>query len=195
MHGANRLGGNSLSDLLVFGRRAGIGATAYAAGLARAPAPDPAAIDECCASALSFFDHEGGENPYTVHHALQDTMQSLVGIIRTEAELVHAIEILDELDERARLVAVEGHRQFNPAWHLALELESMLTVARATTLAAIARRESRGGHTRDDFPDADAEHFAKVNIVARLEEGATTVVEEPRAALPDELAALLADGH
>jgi succinate dehydrogenase / fumarate reductase flavoprotein subunit len=119
-------------------------------------------------------------------------MQSLVGIIRTEAELVRAVELLDELDGRARAVAVEGPRQFNPAWHLALDLQSMLAVARATTLAAIARRESRGGHTRDDYPDPDPEHFGKLNMVVRLDKGTVTVTERPIPPMPDELAALLA---
>ncbi len=194
MHGANRLGGNSLSDLLVFGRRAGIGAVEYARGLSHTPTPDPAAVEAGAADALARFDHDGGENPYTLHHELQEAMQSLVGIIRTASELARALELLDEFDGRARRVGVDGHRQFNPAWHLALDLESMLAVARATTLAAIARRESRGGHTRDDFPLADPEHFAKVNMVVRLADGAAEVSERPVAALPDELAALLGEG-
>jgi len=122
-------------------------------------------------------------------------MQSLVGIIRTASELERAVEILDELDGRARRVAVEGHRQFNPAWHLALDLEAMLAVARATTLSAIARRESRGGHTRDDYPDPDPEHFGKVNMVVHLAGGDVTVAERPVAPMPAELARLLGDGH
>ena len=190
MHGANRLGGNSLSDLLVFGRRAGMGAAEYARGRG-AVEPDPAAVERFATAALSYFDHEGGENPYAVHHDLQEAMQTLVGIIRTETELRRALEALGELEDRARLCAVEGHRQFNPAWHLALDLESMLAVARATTLSAIARRESRGGHTRDDYPAADPGHFENVNMVVRLEKGAIAVSEQPRAALPADLAALL----
>jgi succinate dehydrogenase / fumarate reductase flavoprotein subunit len=192
MHGANRLGGNSLSDLLVFGRRAGIGAFEYAQGLAHPTASDPAEVELAIAAALGFFDHKGTENAYAVHQDLQEAMQSLVGIIRTEAELVRAVELLDELDGRARAVAVEGQRQFNPAWHLALDLQSMLAVARATTLAAIARRESRGGHTRDDYPDPDPEHFGKLNMVVRLDKGTVTVTERPIPPMPDELAALLA---
>ena len=192
MHGANRLGGNSLSDLLVFGRRAGIGAFEYARGLADAPVPDQGEAERAAAEALEFFDHEGAENPYAVQQDLQEAMQSLVGIIRTETELVTALALLDELDVRAREVAVEGHRQFNPAWHLALDLQSMLAVARATTLAAIARRESRGGHTRDDYPDPDPEHFGKLNLIVRLDQGTVTVIERPIPPMPDELAALLA---
>jgi succinate dehydrogenase / fumarate reductase flavoprotein subunit len=190
MHGANRLGGNSLSDLLVFGRRAGIGAAEYVKRL-RPAAPDVAALERSATAALAYFENEGGENPYVVHDAVAETMQSLVGIIRTAAELEAALERLDELDEQRRRVAVAGHRQFNPAWHLALDLESMLVVARSTTLSAIARRESRGGHTRDDYPASDPEHFATVNIVTRLANGAVTVAEEERPALPAELAALL----
>jgi succinate dehydrogenase / fumarate reductase flavoprotein subunit len=191
MHGANRLGGNSLSDLLVFGRRAGIAAAEYARGLPRAPKPDPAAVEAALAAALACFENASGENPYSLHHELQETMQSLVGIIRTESELISALELLDELDARAGALVVAGQRRFNPAWHLALDLESMLTVARAATLAALARRESRGGHARDDYPDADPEHFAKVNIVVRELAGAVTVSEEPIAAMPADLAALI----
>jgi succinate dehydrogenase / fumarate reductase flavoprotein subunit len=190
MHGANRLGGNSLSDLLVFGRRAGIAAAEHAKGLPQDPQPDPAAVEAALAAALAFLANENGENPYSLHHELQETMQSLVGIIRTESELERALELLDGLDERATALVVAGQRRFNPAWHLALDLESMLIVARATTLAALARRESRGGHTRDDYPDADPEHFAKVNIVVRTTAGTVTVSEEPLAAMPAELAAL-----
>ena len=191
MHGANRLGGNSLSDLLVFGRRAGIGAAEHALAPGRRPESDPGAIDRETSSALGYFDRDSGESPYTVHAELQETMQSLVGIIRTQDELERAVELLGELDERARAIAVAGRRQFNSAWHLALDLESMLTVARATTLAAIARRESRGGHTRDDYPDPDPEHFGKVNLVVRRRRGETTVAEEPIVPMPAELAALL----
>ncbi|MGD0895690.1 MAG: fumarate reductase/succinate dehydrogenase flavoprotein subunit [Acidimicrobiales bacterium] len=195
MHGANRLGGNSLSDLLVFGRRAGMAAAEHARGLARTLEPDPAVIERRAAEALAYFDHAGGESPYAVHHELQEAMHSLVGIIRTASELERAVEILDELDGRARRVAVEGHRQFNPAWHLALDLEAMLAVARATTLSAIARRESRGGHTRDDYPDPDPEHFGKVNMVVQLAGGDATVAERPVAPMPAELAELLEEGH
>ncbi|HUZ20091.1 MAG TPA: fumarate reductase/succinate dehydrogenase flavoprotein subunit [Acidimicrobiales bacterium] len=194
MHGANRLGGNSLSDLLVFGRRAGRYAAEHALAATGDVVIDEAQVAEVTGEALSFFDHEGGENPYALHQELQETMQSLVGIIRTEPELVEALGRLDELDERAARVQVEGHRQFNPGWHLALDVQSMLAVARCTTLGAIERRESRGGHTRDDYPAPDPE-LAKVNMVTRLADGRVAVVREPLPAMPDELKALFEEDH
>jgi succinate dehydrogenase / fumarate reductase flavoprotein subunit len=194
LHGANRLGGNSLSDLLVFGRRAGAAAGDRALGIAEPAGLDEsqvtAAIDHC----LSFFSNEGVENPYKVHQDLQDTMQSLVGIIRTEDELQEALRVLDVLDARAKAVTVEGHVQFNPGWHLALDLESMLAVSRCTTLGAIERRESRGGHTRDDYQKPDPE-LEKVNMVLRYSDGEVKVTPEPKPDLPDELAALLEEAH
>jgi succinate dehydrogenase / fumarate reductase, flavoprotein subunit len=188
MHGANRLGGNSLSDLLVFGRRAGLAAADYALGRPAAEI-DETAVSEVTEHALSFFEHDGGENPYTLHQDLQDTMQDLVGIIRTEAELLEAKEKLVELGERAAKVSVEGNRSFNPGWHLALDLESMLACARCTTLSAIERQESRGGHTREDYPTADPE-LEKVNMVTRLRGGDVVVTEEPKPVMPADLAAL-----
>ncbi len=194
MHGANRLGGNSLSDLLVFGRRAGQYAAEHALGLDGAPQLDEAQVEAITASALSLFDGTG-DNPYAVHQQLQESMQSLVGIIRTESELVEAKERLGELEERAAAVSVEGHRQFNPGWHLGLDLRSMLAVARCTTGSAIERKESRGGHTRDDYRESDPEHFGKVNMVSRLRDGVVTVTEEPLPEMPPELAALFEEGH
>jgi succinate dehydrogenase / fumarate reductase, flavoprotein subunit len=195
MHGANRLGGNSLSDLLVFGRRAGQYAAESALGHPGDVVLDEAQITEITKTALDAFEHEGGENPYTVHHALQDTMQDLVGIIRTESELVDAREQLGVFDDRASKVGVEGHRQFNPGWHLALDLESMLAVARCTTLSAIERKESRGGHTRDDYPDPDPDYFGTVNMVTRLRDGEVTVTPEPLPQMPDELQVLFEEAH
>jgi succinate dehydrogenase / fumarate reductase, flavoprotein subunit len=195
MHGANRLGGNSLSDLLVFGRRAGQYAAESALGKSGDVTLDDAQITEVTATALEAFDHDSGENPYAVHYALQDTMQDLVGIIRTESELVEAREKLGEFDERAATVGVEGHRQFNPGWHLALDLESMLAVARCTTLSAIERKESRGGHTRDDYPDPDPEYFGTVNMVTRLRDGEVTVTPEPLPQMPEELQVLFEEAH
>ncbi len=194
MHGANRLGGNSLSDLLVFGRRAGLAAAEHALGSGEV-ALDLAQADEVIAEALAPFGRERGENPYAVHHDLQETMQDLVGIIRTESELLEADEKLDELEQRAGVVSVEGHRQFNPGWHLALDLQSMLAVARCTTRAATARKESRGGHTRDDYPNPDPE-LAKLNMVTRLDpSGAVTVAPEPLPEMPEELKALFDEEH
>jgi succinate dehydrogenase / fumarate reductase flavoprotein subunit len=190
MHGANRLGGNSLSDLLVFGRRAGLAAAEHALGLPGKPVPDEAKVAEITGYALGFFANEGGENPYAVHQALQETMQDLVGIIRTASELDEAKDKLVELAERAKKVSVEGNVSFNPGWHMALDLESMLACANCTTLGAIERKESRGGHTREDFPKPDPE-LEKVNMVTRIREGAFTVTPEPKPVMPDELAKLL----
>ncbi|NKY47000.1 fumarate reductase/succinate dehydrogenase flavoprotein subunit [Nocardia cerradoensis] len=158
MHGSNRLGGNSLSDLLVFGRRAGLGAATYVEQLAQRPAVADADIDAAAKSALAPFDPPAtgtGENPYTLHTDLQQTMNDLVGIIRKEHELEQAIGRLGELRERYDSVTVEGHRQFNPGWHLALDLRNMLLVSECVAQAALLRTESRGGHTRDDHPQMD----------------------------------------
>jgi succinate dehydrogenase / fumarate reductase, flavoprotein subunit len=195
MHGANRLGGNSLSDLLVFGRRAGEAAGKAALGETSTARADDGAIEAIADHALSYFSNGGGENPYAVHRDLQDTMQSLVGIIRTESELQEALRLLDEYDKRAAEVNVEGNRQFNPGWHLALDLESMLTVARAVTLAAIERKESRGAQTRDDYPLPDPDHYGKMNMVVRFDDGIVTVHEEPLPQMPDELRALIDEAH
>ena len=151
MHGSNRLGGNSLSDLLVFGRRAGAAAAEHARGRQGVELPDEALADAARA-ALAPFDREGGENPYTVQHDLQQTMHDLVGIIRTAPEMEQALERIAALKERVANLSVEGHRQYNPGWHLALDLPHMLVVSECIARAALEREESRGGHTRDDFP-------------------------------------------
>ncbi|MFQ5471802.1 MAG: fumarate reductase/succinate dehydrogenase flavoprotein subunit, partial [Dehalococcoidia bacterium] len=166
MHGANRLGGNSLSDLLVFGRRAGLGAAEYAQGLSSAPSLDEGAVQEVVADMLGHFGRAGSENPYSVQQDLQETMQKLVGIIRQESELKQAIEKLQVLKERARNTGVEGNRQYNPGWHLAMDLRSLLTVSEAIAKAALERKESRGAHTRDDYPNPE-EEFGKVNVVVK----------------------------
>src|SRR6266705_2479996 len=185
MHGANRLGGNSLSDLLVFGRRAGLGAAEYAKGLAAAPQADASQAEAMAAEALAPFEREQGENPYTIQHDLQDTMQELVGIIRTEGELKAALEKLHVLKERAGRVRVEGNRQYNPGWHLALDLRSLLTVSECVAMAALERKESRGGHTRDDYPKPDPE-FGKLNVVLRQRAvgGEITLTREPLPKIP-----------
>ncbi|MEU6219575.1 FAD-binding protein, partial [Streptomyces sp. NPDC047022] len=181
MHGSNRLGGNSLSDLLVFGRRAGRHAAEYAAGLAEGrPLMDDAQIDAAAAEALRPFSAEGPapgedaekqsrppENPYALHQELQQTMNDLVGIIRREGEMAQALEKLAELRVRARRAGVEGHRQFNPGWHLALDLRNMLLVSECVARAALERTESRGGHTREDFPGMDRA-WRRVNLLCRL---------------------------
>ncbi|MEV6776022.1 fumarate reductase/succinate dehydrogenase flavoprotein subunit [Streptomyces syringium] len=182
MHGSNRLGGNSLSDLLVFGRRAGLHAAEYATGYASAdrPAPGGSDIDLAEAEALRPFSAEGSppgtepgrppENPYTLHQELQQTMNDLVGIIRREAEMRQALEKLSQLRDRAGRAGVEGHRQFNPGWHLAIDLRNMLLVSECVARAALERRESRGGHTRDDYPDMER-RWRRVNLVCRLSGG------------------------
>ena len=198
MHGANRLGGNSLSDLLVFGRRAGTGAADFAEGRTGVPTVDTAEVDAVAAEAFGALEREGGENPYDIHHDLQATMQSLVGIIRTGSELEEALERLEELKERTGKVAVGGGRSYNPGWNLATDLPSMLTVSTAVAQGALHRRESRGGHTREDFPNADPE-LGKVNFVQRQVDqrgyDAPIAIEaEPLPEMPAELRQLLEEG-
>jgi succinate dehydrogenase / fumarate reductase flavoprotein subunit len=188
MHGANRLGGNSLGDLLVFGRRAGLHAAEWAKDTP-APKVSDAQVDDYVRAALAPFEREGGENPYSLQRELQESMHALVGIIRTESELKEAIEKIGELRERAEHVSVEGHRQYNPGWHLANDLASLLSVAECIARSALLRKESRGGHTRDDYPKTDPE-FGKINHVSRLVDGKLEVVPEPLPEMPPELAAL-----
>lgn len=174
MHGSNRLGGNSLSDLLVFGRRAGLHAATYAQGLTGdRPAVPELQLDTAAAEALRPFSAEGQEdgavpeNPYTLHQELQQTMNDLVGIIRREGEMEEALRKLAALRVRARRAGVEGHRQFNPGWHLALDLRNMLLVSECVARAALERQESRGGHTREDHPAMDRE-WRRANLLCRL---------------------------
>jgi succinate dehydrogenase / fumarate reductase flavoprotein subunit len=194
MHGSNRLGGNSLSDLLVFGRRAGLDAAMYAMGQSDVPAVDAAAVEAATSEALAPFGRDEGENPYAIQQDLQDTMQRLVGIIRREDELKEAQKELAVLKERAGRVKVEGHRQYNPGWHLALDLGSLLTISECLTMAALERRESRGGHTRDDYPGTDDE-LGMVNMVIRRRDGELTIQPEPRSPMPDDLQALFEEQH
>jgi succinate dehydrogenase / fumarate reductase flavoprotein subunit len=192
LHGANRLGGNSLSDLLVFGRRAGQHAAEYARS-ARAPSVDAAELDCTAESMLAPFTQDSaGENPYTVHAELRRCMQNLVGIIRTESELLQARGELVKLRQRLEHVSVQGNRQYNPAWHLALDLGSMLTVSESITLAALERKESRGGHTRDDFPNVDPA-LGRVNVVTRRKDDGLICQLEPLAEMPDELRIIVED--
>ncbi|WP_405712268.1 fumarate reductase/succinate dehydrogenase flavoprotein subunit [Streptomyces xanthophaeus] len=167
MHGSNRLGGNSLSDLLVFGRRAGLHAAGYAASPGDRPAVSQAQVDAAAAEALApFHAVEGAENPYTLHQELQTAMNDLVGIIRREGEMAEALEKLAGLRVRAARAGVEGHRQFNPGWHLALDLRNMLLVSECVARAALERTESRGGHTREDCP-AMERSWRPVNLLCR----------------------------
>jgi succinate dehydrogenase / fumarate reductase flavoprotein subunit len=192
LHGANRLGGNSLSDLVVFGRRAGTAAAEYVRSLKAVALSHPAQVDAATRSLLAPFDGHGTENPYAIHADLQECMQTLVGIIRTEGELRKALEENAGLRQRLGRVKVEGGRAFNPAWHLALDLHSMLSVAEAVTLGALERKESRGGHTRDDYPFTD-ERFGTVNVVIKRADGGLAVSLEPIPPMPPELKALLAE--
>ncbi len=192
LHGANRLGGNSLSDLVVFGRRAGAYAAEHANALKDAVKVDDGQVSAIAREALAPFERRGGENPYTIHSDLQETMQSLVGIIRTGPELEEALRRIETLKGRADRARVEGGRSYNPGWHLALDLRSLLTVSEAVTLAALERKESRGGHTREDYPKPDP-HFAKVNVVVRQVDGKVTVLQDPLPEMPPELKKLLED--
>jgi succinate dehydrogenase / fumarate reductase flavoprotein subunit len=189
MHGSNRLGGNSLSDLLVFGRRAGEAAAAYASGLtgSRPTVPDEA-IETASTSALAPFESTGGENPYTIQQDLQQAMNDLVGIIRTGEELQQSLKEIDALKERAGRLVVEGHRQYNPGWHLAIDLRNMLLVSECIAKAALAREESRGGHTRDDFPGPNQTWGTK-NLVLTLNSAGDGVdlAEKPLPVMPEEL--------
>jgi len=191
MHGSNRLGGNSLSDLLVFGRRAGLGAADYVVALhGDYPVVSEASVQAATRTALAPFDTAEGENPYALHQELQQTMNELVGIIRREAEMQQALDRLQELKQRARRVKVEGHRQFNPGWHLALDLRNMLAVSECVARAALLRQESRGGHTRDDYPEMSAD-WRQRNLICRLPAGDSDSIEVTPQPIPTIRADLL----
>ena len=168
MHGSNRLGGNSLSDLLVFGQRAGLGAAEYVSGLSGRPAVPTADVTSAAEAALRPLERAEGENPYAIHGELQTIMNDLVGLIRRESELKTALVELDKLRARAAQVSAPGGRAYNPGWHLALDLRNMLTVADCVAQAALERQESRGGHTREDYPAMSPE-WRKVNLVCSLD--------------------------
>jgi len=187
INGANRLGGNSLSDLIVFGKRAGEYAAAHAKKRGGAKLNESAANDAMKA-ALAPFDRGGaGENPFKVQHDLQDMMQDLVGIVRVESEMVEAVQKLGALRERAARAGVEGHREFHTGWHACLDLRNLLIVSEAIALSAIERKESRGGHFRDDYPDKSPE-FATFNIAVQPDStGSMKVVRKPLAEMPAEL--------
>jgi succinate dehydrogenase / fumarate reductase flavoprotein subunit len=172
MHGSNRLGGNSLSDLLVFGRRAGRAAARYVDELDARPAVPDDVVTAAAEEALAPFEREAGENPYALHSELQQTMNDLVGIIRKEDEMVQALAALEKLRARVAAVSVEAvaagdGRAYHPAWHLALDLRNMLLVSECVAKAALERQESRGGHTRDDYPAMSAD-WRKINLICRL---------------------------
>ena len=191
MHGSNRLGGNSLSDLLVFGKRAGEYAALYAADTPTLGDVNSDEVQHVVQESLQPFDESPGENPYTLHEELRTVMQNLVGIVRTDEDLRSALQKLDELRARSASVRVGGNIQYNPGWHLALDLKNMVDISEAVTRAALARTESRGGHTREDFPASDDE-WGRVNNIVRQADSGIEVVREPLPELPDEVKDILA---
>jgi succinate dehydrogenase / fumarate reductase, flavoprotein subunit len=191
INGANRLGGNSLSDLLVFGKRAGEFAARFAKdnslGQIDSPTRPNTEVDIIAQEAVAPFERSGRENPYEIQRDLQELMQDNVGIVRTESEMQHALEQLTKLKERANNAGVVGHREFNPGWHTALDLKNLLTVSEAITRAAIERKESRGAQFREDYPDKE-ERFAKVNtLISKAEDGSMRIRLEPLPEMPDYL--------
>jgi succinate dehydrogenase / fumarate reductase flavoprotein subunit len=196
MHGSNRLGGNSLSDLIVFGRRAGMGAASYVESLTDRPKVSDSDVDAAAHMAVAPFDPPAdgvqAENPYTLHSELQQSMNDLVGIIRKAHEIEQALEKLAELKQRISNVMVEGHRQYNPGWHLAVDLRNMLMVSEAVARAALARRESRGGHTRDDYPELDPRWRNKLLVCRAAEDDdpvvpGVTVTEQEQVPMREDL--------
>ncbi len=186
LHGANRLGGNSLSDLLVFGKRAGEYAARFAQQ-SRPATPDPEEVEAVARQALAPFESYSGDNPYQVQRELQEVMQNWVGIVRREEELHRALEALGRLKERAKRASVTGNREYNPGWHTALDLHSLLVVSEAIARSAIERKESRGAHFRDDYPSQDPA-FGRVNVVVRKgADGTMQVTREPLPPMPAEL--------
>jgi succinate dehydrogenase / fumarate reductase flavoprotein subunit len=185
LHGANRLGGNSLSDLIVFGQRAGEFAAKFAKSNS-APTVNPNQVEALARFALEPFERSGNESPYQIQHELQDFMQDLVGIVRRQDDMEKALTMIHELNKRATKAVVQGNREYNPGWHTALDLRNMLTVSEAITLAGIDRKESRGAHFREDFPDKDPE-ASKFNIVIRkAADGSMQIQRTPVVPLTEE---------
>lgn len=192
LHGANRLGGNSLSDLLVFGKRAGEHAAGFAKREGEA-AVDGDQIDAAARWALAFFDRGGSENAYQVMADLQEDMQALAGIVRREDELQRAVERVGELRQRADVVGVTGNREYNPGWHTAMDLRNLLTVSEAVARAGLERRESRGAHFRDDHPDKDAELGKVMHVIRKGADGAMRLEKERLPDLPADLKQIIED--
>ncbi len=196
MHGANRLGGNSLSDLLVFGRRAGLGAAQYANELRDNTLKiDDIDLEKAAQEMLRPFENSEGENPYTIHQALQEAMSSFVGVFRTKEKLAEGLEELQVLKERASQLRIEGSRMFNPGWHLCKDLKSMLIVSEAIAKSAHQREESRGAHSRVDFPKYDNEKWGNVNSVISKDNGTMKIGTSPLLQMPEELRKIVEGGH
>jgi len=194
INGANRLGGNSLSDLLVFGKRAGEFAAKFANENSLGKI-DKEKVESVAREALAPFERSDGENPYQVQKDLQDSMQDLVGIVRNESEMHEALEKIDGLKERAEKTAVGGNREYNPGWHTALDLKNLLTVSEAITRAALVRKESRGAQFRDDYPDKD-ERFAQVNtMIAKTADSSMQARLEPLPDMPDYLREIIEENR
>jgi succinate dehydrogenase flavoprotein subunit len=191
LHGSNRLGGNSLSDLLVFGRRAGLAAAEHAKQVS-APNIDESQIDEGAAEMLTPFERTQGDSPYDVHRDLQESMQNYVGIFRNEEDLKRGLNELQTLKQRGSNVRVEGSRLFNPGWHLARDLKSMLTVSEAVALSALERKESRGAHSRIDYPNYDAQ-WSKLNNIISRDGVAMRLTHSPVGDMPAELKEIIED--
>jgi succinate dehydrogenase / fumarate reductase, flavoprotein subunit len=195
LHGANRLGGNSLSDLLVFGKRAGDFAATFAQEN-RQGEVDAAAVDDAIRCALAPFERSGGGDgagPYQVQQELQALMQTLVGIVRNETDMRQALEGIGRLKERARQIGVSGNREYNPGWHTGLDLANLLTVSEAIARAAIERKESRGGHFREDYPEKDSAGASYNIVVRRAEDGEMRLSREPVLEMPAEVKKVIAE--
>jgi succinate dehydrogenase / fumarate reductase flavoprotein subunit len=190
MHGANRLGGNSLSDLLVFGKRAGEFAALHAKQRPTMPRINEDEVERIARESLAPFDHSTGENPYAIHEDLRTMMQRRVGIVRSEEDLKIALEEIVRLRDRAARVKAGGNIQYNPGWHLALDLKNMIEISEAVTRAALVRTESRGAHTREEYPDSDRE-WGKRNVIIRKQDDVMQVAEAPLPEMPGELRELL----
>jgi succinate dehydrogenase / fumarate reductase flavoprotein subunit len=191
MHGSNRLGGNSLSDLLVFGRIAGLHAAKFAKATS-AKAIDDGQLEDAAREALEPFNRTEGTNPFAIHEDLMNQMQKHVGIMRVEDDLTEGLKQLDRLKEAASRAKIEGPRHYNAGWHESIDLRNLLIVSEAMARAARTRKESRGGHAREDFPEMDKGHWSKVNVVARRGAGGEMEIEEvPLPPVPAEIKAVL----
>jgi succinate dehydrogenase / fumarate reductase flavoprotein subunit len=196
INGANRLGGNSLSDLLVFGKLAGDYAAEFIRDAGRQrPAIDPAQVDAASHAVLEPFDRRDGEPPYAIQRDLQELMQDNVGIVRTASEMSHALEAIGALRARAARTGVTGNRDYNPGWHTALDVQNLLDVAEAITRSALERTESRGGHYREDFPGKDAAWGQQNVCVERGPDGEMRLSRRPIPEMPPELRRIIQENQ